>query len=111
METEELRPTHIYDRLVTLGEAWAEAHYAAELLEETKKTVLAKFYASANEATHGAKESAAMRHPDYQEHIEKMVAARYHANRAKVKYDSARIWAELMRTKSANDRAAMREAV
>jgi len=96
----------IHDRLVKAGEDWAELDYAASLLEETKKTVLAKLM---NEATGGvsAREVESLSDPAYEEHIRSMVKARKEANRAKVKYDSAKAWCELVRTQEATRRAEM----
>lgn len=98
-------PNGVYEQLVRLGEEWADAHGAAELLEETKKSVLANLAADSNESSMAAKENYALRHEDYRKHLTAMVASRKAANKAKVRYDSAKIWAELKRTEAANERA------
>lgn len=105
-----LQPDKIYERLVDLGEAWADAHAAAEHLEETKKTLLAHIAAGSEASSMAAKESDALRNEDYRKHLDAMVAARKVANKAKVRYDSAKIWAELIRTQAANERAVLRSA-
>jgi hypothetical protein len=43
----------------------------------------------------------------YIEHVTKMVDARKDANIAKVRYDTARTWTDLMRTEAANRRVEM----
>lgn len=106
-----LNPTEIHERLVTLGEEWAESQAAAELLEENKKPLLSQLSLECNEQSAAAKEAFSLRHPDYKKHIDVMVKARKAANKAKVRYDSAKVWSELMRTQAANERAANRSAV
>lgn len=105
-----LQPDTIYEKLVTLGDAWADSYAAAELLEETKKSVLAEIMTECNEKSTSAKETYALHSDRYIDHLEKMVSAKRSANRAKVKYDSAKVWAELKRTEAANLRATMKEA-
>ena len=103
-------PRSIYEELVTLGEAWANAHAAAELLEENKKSVLAKLTITAKGNSQAAKEASALCEPDYEEHISKMVKARREANLAKVRYDSKKVFVELLRTKEVTERQASRHA-
>lgn len=105
-----LNPTSIYEKLVEEGEAWADAQEIAELMEETKKTLVAQLAAESGESSIAAKENYAHRHDDYKKHINAMVKARKAANKAKVRYDSARVWADMIRTKNANERAANRYA-
>lgn len=105
-----INPNDIHERLVTLGEAWSHSNYAADLLEETKKSELARLM-NGLEGSHAAKESLALANPLYREHIAKMCEARRTANVDKVKYDSARMFCELMRTQAATERAANRVAI
>ena len=105
-----LNPHDIYERLVTAGEDWADQQAAAELLEETKKSLLSNL-ATEIDGSQAAKEAFALRHPDYEKHIKTMVNARKAANKAKVRYDSAKIWSELLRTQNANERATMGRAI
>jgi hypothetical protein len=104
-----INPQNIYQKLETLGTEWAMANCAADLLEETKKTMLASLMIGL-EGSHASKEQQALSNPLYAEHITKMCEARRDANLAKVKYDSAKMWAELMRTKAATERAANKYA-
>jgi hypothetical protein len=104
-----INPSEIHKRLSLLGEAWAESNYEASLLEETRKTVLAGLM-SKLEGSQALKEQGALANPSYREHIENMCVARRDADIAKVKYDSARMYAELMRTQAATERAANKYA-
>jgi len=96
----------IHEKLVTAGEQWADMDAAASLLEETRKTVLAELMNRA-EGSMAARESIALADAAYRLHVANMVAARKEANRAKVKYDSAKAWCELVRTQEATKRAEM----
>lgn len=98
-------PDRIYDELVKAGETWADADAAATLLEETKKSVLAKLMNEADASSIAAKEMYALADPEYRKHVEGMVSARKQATKAKVRYDSARVLAELRRSQEATRRA------
>jgi hypothetical protein len=107
---QEFNPQDIYRELVRLGEAWADANYAAELAEEVKKSLISQLATESPEAAISAREAFALRHPDFRKHIETMVGLRRAANKAKVRYDSAKSYAEMKRTQAANERAANRYA-
>lgn len=96
-----------YDALVKSGEDWADKDAAACLLEETKKTMLAKLKNEADAKTDAAKETLALCHPDYYAHLVSMVGARRDANKARVKYDSAKVLAEMRRSEESTRRAEM----
>lgn len=97
----------IYRKLEAAGEDYADKEAAASLLEETKKTLLSQLKTMSKAGSDAAKETEAQASAGYQEHISNMVEARRLANRAKVKYDSMKVWVELRRTEAANERAAM----
>lgn len=100
----------IYRMIVKDGEDWADKDAAANLFEETTKTVLAELMNGRYENSQAAKESAARVDEKFKTHIESMVEARRLANRAKVKYDGARLLCDLRRTEESTKRAAMRGA-
>lgn len=102
-----LNSDRAYESLVETGEDWADKDAAATLLEETKKTFLAKLKNEAKAKSDAAAETVALCDPAYVEHIETMVEARRVANRAKVKYDSAKTLAELRRSEESTRRAEM----
>lgn len=97
----------IYDKLVTAGDDWSEKDYAANLLEETKKSVLSQIKTRMQEKSDAARETLALAHPDYMEHLKVMCAARREANKARVRYDSAKILSELRRSEESSRRAEM----
>lgn len=99
----------ITQRLVEAGEEWADAEAAAQLLEETRKplkgNIMAELMAAGKAVT--AAESLAYADTRYVEHVKQMVNARHAANKAKVRYDSGKIFTELLRTKEATRRTEM----
>lgn len=96
-----------YETLVSNGEDWADKDAAASLFEETKKSVLAKLKNECAEKSDAAKETIALCHPDYHEHLGLMVEARRQAHRARVKYDAAKTLAEMRRSEESTRRAEM----
>lgn len=97
----------IFSKLDEAGSDWADKDAAASMLEENKKTLLAQLKTMSKAGSDAAKETEAQASEGFREHIGKMVEARRVANRAKVRYDSMKVWVELKRTESANERAAM----
>ncbi len=97
----------IYNNLVKAGEDWADAEAAADLLEETRKSVLAKLMNEASHASQAGKEMQALADPKYGEFVAGMVSARKTANKARVRYDSAKVLAELRRSEESTRRAEM----
>lgn len=100
-------PEVAYQALIDAGETWADAEAAADLLEETRKSVLAKLINEAEAGSMAAKESLALADPTYRQFIEGMVQARKAANKARVRYDSAKVLAELRRSQESTRRAEM----
>jgi len=95
----------IYEQVVKAGEEWSDLDAAASLLEETKKSVLAKLMNECAAASIAAKEMYALAEEEYKKHVAGMVQARKLANKAKVRYDSAKILAELRRSEESTRRA------
>ena len=96
-------PESIYQQLVQVGEDWADKEAAADLLEETKKSVLAELKREFS-GSDAERERNALADPAYKLHVTKMNAARREANRARVKYDSCKVLAELRRTQESTRR-------
>lgn len=94
-----------YATLISSGEDWADKNAAANLLEETKKSVLSRLKNESGAKSDAAKETEALSHPEYQQHVETMVEARRVADRARVKYDSVKILTELRRSEESTRRA------
>lgn len=100
-------PDKMYERIVQAGEQWADAEAAASLLEETRKSVLAKLMSEADSPTNAGKEMQALASDDYADFVDGMVKARAMANKARVRYDSAKILSELRRSQESTKRAEM----
>ena len=99
-------PDAIYQKLVDAGEEWTDKDAAANLLEETKKTLLAELMTGLT-GPNTERERCALADPIYGLHLKNMVAARKDANRAKVRYDSMKVLAEMRRTEASTRRAEM----
>lgn len=104
----EFDPDRIRERLVQVGEEWAELDAAATLLEETKKSVLAELMLTAPYKTKAERETCALADPAYKLHLANMVAARKEANKARVKWETGKMWAELRRSLESTRREEMR---
>jgi len=101
-------PTEIAERMRLAGEEWSDLDAAANMLEETRKSVLAELVNQSKGGSIAAKESEALANPAYKLHLTNMVNARREANRARVKYDTSKMWVELVRTSEATKRAELR---
>lgn len=102
-----INPDEILERLRIAGEEWCDRDAAANVLEETKKSVLAELLLQAEAGTVAEREARALSNPTFKLHLANMVTARKEANRARVRYDTGRIWAELVRTRESSKRAEM----
>jgi hypothetical protein len=104
----QFNPNEIAERMRLAGEDWSDLDCAANLLEESRKSVLAELVNQSSGGSIAAKESEALANPAYRLHITNMVNARREANRARVKYDTSKAWVELVRTFEATKRQEMR---
>lgn len=100
----------IYAKLIEAGESWADAEAAADLLEQSKKSVLAKLMSESTHANLAGKEMMALADPTYAEYIEGMVSARKTANKMRVRYESAKTLSELRRSEESTRRAELTHA-
>ena len=99
----------MYHQMQHLGSKWADLHAEAELLEESKKCVLATItlhYMNDGD-NKSAGEAKAFAAPEYVEHVKKMVEARRKANQAKVEFEGIKTHMNLTRTYEASRRAEM----
>lgn len=99
----------MYHQMQHLGSKWADLHAEAELLEESKKCVLATItlhYMNDGD-NKSAGEAKAFAAPEYLEHVRKMVEARRKANQAKVEFEGIKTHMNLTRTYEASRRAEM----
>jgi hypothetical protein len=96
-------PESTYRKLVESGEDWADREAAAAMLEETKKTVLAELKRG-YQGSEAERERNALADAAYKLHLTNMNTARKEANRARVRYDSAKVLAEMRRTQESTRR-------
>lgn len=106
MSAMDFDPEAIFRKLEETGCDWTDKNAAAELLEETKKTVLAELM-TGYQGSSAERERCALAAPAYKLHLTNMVTARKDANRARVRYDSMKVLAELRRTEQSTKRAEM----
>ena len=97
----------IFHKLTEAGHTWADREAAADLLEETKKVILAELTLQQlkGASSRAEAEQQALALPAYREHVVAMNAARRSANRARVDYDSLKSLMELRRSQEATRRA------
>jgi hypothetical protein len=100
-------PDKIFAALVKAGEDWADMDAAANLLEETRKSVLANLKLKSSGTSDAARETQALADPSYSAFIRGMVDARKAANKARVRYDSGKTLSELRRSEESTKRAEM----
>ncbi len=100
-------PARFAQSIVSRGELWADAQAAADLLEETKGTLLAKIVKEHWELPAWKAEAAAKSDPRYEEHIRAMVDARRLSNLARVRFDGAKMMGEFARSAESTRRAEM----
>ena len=105
-----LSPEHMAHELSRRGHEWADKHAAAEVLEQTIKSILAEIaqdYRQSGKTSMTEAESLARADKRYRQHVAEMVAARREANKARVNFDVYRSFIEMARTKEATQRAEM----
>lgn len=97
------------DEAESAGLAWCDAKAAADLLEETRKSVLAQGTTSyfAEGLAANKSETHALADQPYVAFLHNMVKARHAADRARVRYDILKTRIELLRTNASTERAAM----
>ncbi len=100
-------PIRLAHGIVSRGEIWADADGAANLLEETRGTLLGKLLREHFDQPAWKAEALAKADPRYEEHIKAMVAARTVSNLAKVRYDGSKVLADLQRSAESTRRAEM----
>lgn len=100
-------PARFAQSIVARGELWSDANAAADLLEETKGTLLAKITKEHLDLPGWKAETMAKADPRYEEHIKAMVDARRLSNLAKVRFDGAKILGDFARSVESTRRAEM----
>lgn len=101
-------PKELYQKTLEAGEDWADKRQAAELLEETKKSVLSEIMLEQNGKSMAENEAKARASERYIEYVTSLSNAKHEENRAKVKYDAIKKYCDHVQTISANQRAEMK---
>jgi hypothetical protein len=115
-----MEPTAITTLVADAGAEYFQNDAAASVLEESKKSVLAKLVleymetrvagaagAAPKAISFAQAEQRALADPSYEAHIEMMVSARKNANLSRVRYDMGRMYLELQRSANATRRQEM----
>ncbi len=111
MKISEFDASKIYSAIVEAGDSWSDKDAAATILEEVKKSVLAELFISQPMTLSATvREWNALADPAYKLHLTNMVLARKEANKARVRFDGAKLLGELRRSEESSRRAAMRAA-
>ena len=100
-------PAKLAQSIVSRGEMWADCNAAADLLEETNKTLLAKIMKEYLDHPAWKAETLARADMRFEEHIRAQVDARRLANLARVRYDGAKAMGEFIRSAESTRRAEM----
>ena len=98
-------PARFAQSIVARGEIWCDANAAADLLEETKGTLLATIIRDHMDLPAWKADAEAKADGRYIMHIESMVEARRLANLARVRYDGAKAMGEFARSAESTRRA------
>lgn len=89
------------------GQRWSERKYAADLLEDGKKTLVAQLMCS-YDGSIAARKMQAEASAEYKEHEEAYHLARKRANKARVSYDSIASYIDSMKEQARRHREEMR---
>lgn len=101
-------------RVCEVGEAYAEATATAEMLEEGRKVTLAKltqehqatgFTTAGKPLSYAAAEHLAYADPRYRDYLQKLKAAREAALKLRARFDTSKMYVELIRSHLATQRA------
>jgi hypothetical protein len=105
-------PNAIFSHLEETAEECAMAEGLADQLSEHKKILLAKITLEemALNKSRVEAETTAVASQEYQIHVNGMLAASQKANRSRMKYKNALVWAESMRTQESSARSLISRA-
>lgn len=96
------------ERYRIMGELWADAEAAASLLEDSKSAVLSQRMAMLGDIAVNKAEMTVKASREWQEHIEKIVAARKNANLLKIRMEFCKMKHHEEQGREASKRAEMR---
>lgn len=103
-----LDSNELYQKLIEAGNDWADKQAAFNVLDDTKHSVMAKLTLKSEASSVAAREIEAKASGEYISHVKATQDAFKEALRARVKYESIKIWLDLKRTEAANERQLMK---
>ena len=98
----------LFHKLTLAGDDWADKQAAYNILEDTKNAVLAKLMTKSQATSVAAKEIEAKASDEFTAHVKATQEAMKAALKAKVNYESIKIWIDLKRSEEATRRAEMK---
>ena len=98
----------LYYKLTQAGDDWADKQAAYNVLDDTKNAVLAQLMLKSSATSVAAKEIEAKASKEYTDHVKHTQEAMKLALKAKVNYESIKIWIDLKRSEEATRRAEMK---
>jgi hypothetical protein len=98
----------LYYKLTQAGDDWADKQAAYNVLDDTKNAVLAQLTLKSEATSVAAREIEAKASKEYTEHVKHTQDAMKAALKAKVNYESIKIWIELKRSEEATRRVEMK---
>jgi hypothetical protein len=98
----------LYHKLTQAGDDWADKQAAYNVLDDTKNAVLAQLMLKSSATSVAAKEIEAKASKEYTDHVKHTQEAMKLALKAKVNYESIKIWIDLKRSEEATRRAEMK---
>lgn len=103
-------PDKMYAHVVKVGDEWADAKAAYELLDDLTKTILAEVTTDflPLEPSKAAAEMRALASKIYKDHLASVASARRAFLKAQVSYEGAKMLAGLRQTQESTRRAEMR---
>ena len=109
-----MNPNEIYKSFIEAGNAWAEAQYEFQQLDDQSKSMLAALTLEAK-ATEGVGSMAeakeiALAAQGYRDHLRDVAKAKLVASKARVKYDAMHALFDAQRSVEATNRAALKAA-
>lgn len=102
-------PYNLAEQLLKHGSDWADKNAAADLLEETRKTLRSQISMKylPDVGSVAKAEMLAESTQEYIDHIKSMVEARKNSNRARVQYDTDKAFVDLVRSAESSRRQEM----
>ena len=98
----------LYYKLTQAGDDWADKQAAFNVLEDTKGALLARLMLKSQAQSVAAREIEAKASEEYTDHVAFTQEAMKLALKAKVNYESIKIWIDLKRSEEATRRAEMK---